>query len=74
MVSKPQDSSALDVSEHTARILYLTYGRDAVEMAALRCAELKNAGDKAALASWRKVLRGIRALAAANSEENGAIN
>jgi hypothetical protein len=43
--------------------LFLTYGQDAVEMASLRCAELKATGDKAALASWRKVLRIVRSLA-----------
>jgi hypothetical protein len=58
MVSKPQ--SAPDVFEETARILFLTYGREAVEMAALRCAELKKAGDNAGLASG---IRNIRPLA-----------
>ena len=31
-----------DVAEETARILFLTYGHDAVHMAVLRCAELNN--------------------------------
>jgi hypothetical protein len=64
----------LDVSEDTARILFLAYGHDAVAMATLRCAELKKAGDKAGLASWRKVLRGVRELAAANRQQHSTIN
>ena len=54
-----------DVSEETARILFLTYGHDAVQMAVLRCAELTKAGDRAGLASWKKVLKNVRTLAAA---------
>lgn len=61
-------------TEETARILFLTYGRDAVEMAVLRCAELKDKGDKAGLTSWRKVLKSVRILAAATPEERGTIN
>ena len=49
-----------DVAEDTARILFLTYGHDAVHMAVLRCAELTKAGDKAGLASWKKVLNNVR--------------
>ena len=63
-----------DVAEDAARILFLTYGRDAIEMAALRCAELNKAGDKAALVSWRKILKNVRKLAAANPKESGTIN
>jgi hypothetical protein len=74
MVSKPQGSAGLDVSEDTARILFLAYGHDAVEMATIRCAELKKAGDKAGLASWKKVLRSVRQLAAANRQQHGTIN
>jgi hypothetical protein len=67
-------SNRLDVAEETARILFLTYGHDAVHMAALRCAELKDAGDKAGLASWKKVLNNVRKLAAANPQRRGTIN
>lgn len=74
MARKPQGSSRPDLSEDTARILFLTYGHDAVEMATLRCAELKTAGDKAGLASWRKVLRTVRSLATANPGDAGRIN
>jgi len=63
-----------DVSEETARILFLTYGHDAVQMAVLRCAELKKAGDKAGFASWRKVLKNVRKLATANPKQSGTIN
>jgi hypothetical protein len=63
-----------DVAEDTARILFLTYGHDAFQMAVLRCAELKKAGDKAGLASWRKVLKNVRKLAAANPKQSGTIN
>jgi hypothetical protein len=63
-----------DVTEEAARILFLTYGRDAVDMAVLRCAELNEAGDKAGLASWRKVLTNVRKLAAANLKHSGTIN
>ena len=60
-----------DLSEETARILFLTYGHDAVQMAVLRCTELTNAGDKAGLASWKKVLNNVRKLAAANPKQSG---
>jgi hypothetical protein len=63
-----------DVMVETAHILFLTYGKDAVEMATLRCAELKEAGDKAGLASWNKVLKKVRTLAAANPKRCGTIN
>lgn len=63
-----------DVTEDTAHILFLTYGHDAVEMAVLRCAELTKAGDKAGLSSWKKVLKNVRALAAANSKHSGTVN
>jgi len=48
--------SQSDVAEETTRILFLTYGLHAVQMAEHRCAELIKAGDKARLATWRKVL------------------
>jgi hypothetical protein len=73
MVNKPPGPPGSDVSEETARILFLTYRHDAVHMATLRCAELKDAGDKAGLASWRKVLKNVRKLAAANPEQRGTI-
>jgi hypothetical protein len=63
-----------DVSEETARILFLTYGYDAVHMATLRCAESKEAGDKAGLRSWKKVLKSVRELAAANQQQRGPMN
>jgi hypothetical protein len=63
-----------DADEETARILFLKYGHDAVQMAVLRCAELNKAGDKAGLASWKKVLKHVRSLAAANPEHSGTIN
>ena len=63
-----------DVAEETARILFLTYGQDAVQMAVLRCAELKDAGDKAGLRSWKKILIRVRALAAANLKQSDVIN
>jgi len=73
MVRKP-GSPGSDATEDTARILFLTYGRDAVDMALLRCVELKRAGDKAGLVSWRKVLRSIRKLAAAIPGEHGTVH
>ena len=63
-----------DMAEDTARILFLTYGHDAVQMAVLRCAELNKAGDKAGLASWKKILKNVRMLAAANLKQSGTIN
>ncbi len=63
-----------DVTEEIARILFLTYGHDAVEMAVLRCTELDKAGEKAGLASWKKVLKNVRKLAAANPKHCGTIN
>jgi hypothetical protein len=43
-------------------------------MAVLRCAELTRAGDKAGLASWKKILKNVRKLAAANPKQSGTIN
>ena len=63
-----------DTVEEAARILFLTYGHDAVQMAVLRCAELNKAGDAAGLASWKKVLKSVRALVAANTEDRSTIN
>jgi hypothetical protein len=63
-----------DAAEETARILFLTYADDAVQMAVVRCAELTKAGDKPALASWKKVLKKVRMLAAANPKQSGTIN
>ena len=60
-----------EIAEETARILFLTYGHDAVEMAELRCSELDRAGDKEGAAGWREVLAYVRALAAANPKEQG---
>jgi hypothetical protein len=37
---------AADIPEEAARILFLTYGQDAVHMAELRCSELEAVGDK----------------------------
>jgi hypothetical protein len=44
-----------DVTEEAARILFLTYGDDAVHMAVLRCAELHKAGDTGGFASWKRL-------------------
>ena len=63
-----------DVAEDTARILFLTYGHDAVEMATLRCTELTKAGDKAGLASWKKVLATVRKLSAGINFSEGALS
>ena len=62
---------ATEISDETARILFLAYGQEAVQMAELRCTELKAAGDKEGLANWKKVLKHARVLAAANPEEPG---
>jgi hypothetical protein len=56
MVRKSSGSPAPDTTEETARILFLTYGRDAVEMVALRCAELKDKRDKAGSHPGRRCL------------------
>jgi hypothetical protein len=74
MARKSLRSTSFDTAEETARILFLTYGHDAIEMAVLRCAELKHAGDRAGLATWKKVLRTVRQLIAANREQRAAIN
>ena len=63
-----------DTADEAARILFLTCGHDAVQMAVLRCAELNKAGDKAGLASWKKILKNVRMLAAANLKQSGTIN
>ena len=67
MARKP----SVEIPEETARILFLAYGHDAVEMAELRCSELQKAGDKQGAASWTKVLKHVRTLAAANPEQRG---
>jgi hypothetical protein len=74
MVRKRLNPAELDTAEETARILFLTYGPDAVDMAALRCTELTKAGDKVGTASWKKILRHVRKLAGASPEEPGTIN
>jgi hypothetical protein len=53
-----------DISAETARILYLAYGKEAVEMAELRCKELQASRDRKGLESWRRVLAHVRALVA----------
>jgi hypothetical protein len=63
--------AAKDIPEEAARILYLTYGQDAVHMAELRCAELEAAGDKEGIATWRKVLEHVRGLAVVKLEQPG---
>jgi hypothetical protein len=63
-----------DVTEEAARILFLTFGHDAVHMAVLRCAELKKVGDKEGFVSWKKILKHVRKLAAANPKHSGTIN
>jgi hypothetical protein len=61
-----------DPAGDAARILFLTYGPDAIEMAVLRCAELTKSGDKAGLAPWKRILKNVRKLAAINL--SGSIN
>jgi hypothetical protein len=43
-------------------------------LSSVASAELKDAGDRARLATWRKVLGIVRSLAAANPEKRGTIN
>ena len=62
------------ISAETARILYLTYGNDAVEMAELPCKELAASGDHQGLKSWRRVLRVVRQLASAAPSDSGSVN
>ena len=59
MARKRTARPASEISEETARILFLAYGQEAVEMAALRCRELKAAGDKIGLSNWKNVLRHV---------------
>src|SRR4051794_37941863 len=54
MAHKGRRRRASDISKETARILFLAYGRDAVQMAELRCAELKASGDKEGLSNWKE--------------------
>jgi hypothetical protein len=74
MVRKRLNHAELDTAEEIGRILFLTYGHDAVEMAALRCTELTKTGDKAGVGSWRKILKVVRRLATANPQQHGTIN
>jgi hypothetical protein len=62
---------ASDIPTEAARILYLTYGHDAVQMAELRCTELEVAGDLEGVATWKEVLKHVRVLSAANPEPRG---
>jgi hypothetical protein len=74
MARKRENSPELEVVEEAARILFLTYGHEAVHMAALRCAELTKVGDTAGAASWKKILKNVQKLAAPNSQEHGRVN
>jgi hypothetical protein len=74
MARRQPPSPEIEIAEEAARILFLTYGHDAVEMAVLRCAELTKRGDKEAIASWKKILKHARRLAAANPREQSTIN
>jgi hypothetical protein len=74
MIRQRLTPAVLDTAEETARILFLTYGHDAVDMAALRCTELIKTGDKAGAASWKKIHKVVRKLAAANPQQHGTIN
>lgn len=63
-----------EITEEAARILFLTYGHDAVQMAELRCIELAERGDKDGSASWKEILGHARKLAAANPRDRGTVN
>jgi hypothetical protein len=63
-----------DISTDTARILYLTYGSDAIEMAELRCNELAASGDKQGVKNWRSILRVVRQLVSAAPSDSGSVN
>jgi hypothetical protein len=63
------DMSDDDVSTETARALFLVYGKDARQMAALRCKELEQAGDTNGLANWRRVLAAVEALLNAQTDD-----
>lgn len=67
-------SDRTEIAEEAARILFLTYGHDAVQMAGLRCVELAERGDKAGSASWKEILGHVRKLATANPQGRGTIN
>jgi hypothetical protein len=69
MSRKRTPRPASDIPEEAARILFLTYGQDAVHMAELRCSELEAVGDKEGVATWKEVLVHVRTLVAANPEE-----
>ena len=58
----------------TARILYLAYGRDALEMAELRCRELTEKGDAEGLANWQRVLAEVKQLVASDPGAPDKIN
>jgi hypothetical protein len=58
----------------TARVLYLVYGTDAVEMAELRCRELAESGDAEGLATWTRVLTGVKVLIATDPGERPNTN
>jgi hypothetical protein len=63
-----------NVTEDAGRILFLTYGQDAVEMAELRCRELAEGGDHVAVSDWRTILKHVRQLAASNPKEQSRVN
>lgn len=60
------------ISVETARVLYLTYGTDAVKMAELRCRELAQIGDTKGVESWREVLAEVEKLVAADARTTGS--
>lgn len=63
-----------EIATETARILYLTYGKDAVEMAELRCKELAASGDREGLESWRRVLHAVTQLVSGSSTPPSSVN
>jgi hypothetical protein len=57
-----------DFAVDTARFLFLVRGKDAAEMAELRCRELAHCGDGPGLENWKRVLSAVQQLIASGSD------
>jgi predicted transport protein len=74
MESPTSARGRLAVVAEAARILFLTYGHDAVQMAALRCTELTKTGDREGATLLEENSEGCPKLAVANPEQHSRIN
>jgi len=63
-----------DVAVDTARFLFLVRGKEAFEIAELRCRRLAYTGDGQGLENWKRVLSAMQHLIASGSDSGSAQN